>query len=81
MGFFSGGGDIRLSWRAVRDATGYLVEEERDGQWVAVEAGVIQENVPCLIVKGRGAGPYFFRVRSVRSGQRSNVSLPTKVER
>lgn len=82
MGLFTGTGDIRLSWRAVSEATGYLVEEEREGQWVSVEDGVIQENRPSLIVKGRsGAGPYFFRVRAVRAGVRSSSSLPTKVER
>lgn len=82
MGLFTGTGDIRLSWRPVAEATGYLVEEERDGKWVSVEEGVISENRPSLVVKGRsGAGPYVFRVRSVRYGLRSSESLPTKVER
>ncbi|MBT9583191.1 fibronectin type III domain-containing protein [bacterium] len=82
MGLFTGKGDIRLSWRMVAEATGYLVEEEREGQWVSLEDGIIQENRPSLIVKGHGgAGPYLFRVRAVRHGQRSSVSLPTKVER
>lgn len=82
MGLFTGSGDIRLSWRPVAEATGYLVEEEREGKWVSLEEGVITENRPSLVVKGRsGAGPYLFRVRSVRDGVRSSESLPTKVER
>jgi hypothetical protein len=82
MGLFNGKGDIRLSWRIVQEATGYLVEEEKDGQWVSLDEGVIPENQPSVILKGRGgAGPYLFRVRSLRHGLRSSPSLPTRVER
>lgn len=82
MGIFNGEGQWRLSWRAVREATGYLVEEEKDGQWSVLDDGVIQENRPSLIVKSHPApGPYLFRVRAVRGGVRSSPSLPIKVER
>ncbi len=82
MGLFVGDGKIRLSWREVKEATGYLVEEERDGQWVTAPEGVIEEARPSLMVSGRGGpGPYLFRVRSRRQGSQSSPSLPLRVER
>jgi len=81
MGMFTSQSDVRLSWRPVREATGYLVEEEKEGKWVLLEDGVVNENRPSFVLKNRGAGPYFFRVRAVRSGVRSSYSLPTKIER
>lgn len=81
MGLYNSQSDIRLSWRMVRDATGYQVEEEKDGKWVLLEDGIIEENRPSFVLKNRGAGPYLFRVRAVRYGVRSSFSLPTKIER
>lgn len=81
MGLFMAQGDIRLSWRPVKEATGYQVEEEKDGKWVLLEDGIIEENKPSFVLKNRGAGPYLFRVRAVRYGVRSSFSLPTKIER
>lgn len=82
MGFFAGDDRVRLSWRKLAEANGYLVEEEREGQWVVLEKGVIDENQPSLVLQGyRSPGPYVFRVRATRAGQRSRPSLPTKVER
>lgn len=82
MGFFAGDDRLRLSWRKLPEAHGYLVEEEREGQWVTLEKGVIGENQPSLVLDGyRSPGPYVFRVRATRAGQRSRPSLPTKVER
>ncbi|MBX3170547.1 MAG: fibronectin type III domain-containing protein [Candidatus Eremiobacteraeota bacterium] len=81
MGLYNSQSDIRLSWRPVREATGYQVEEEKDGKWVLLEDGIIEENRPSFVLKNRGAGPYLFRVRAVRYGVRSNFSLPTKIER
>lgn len=81
MGLYNSQSDIRLSWRLVREATGYQVEEEKDGKWVMLEDGIIEENRPSFVLKNRGAGPYLFRVRAVRYGVRSSFSLPTKIER
>jgi hypothetical protein len=81
MGLYTSQTDMRLSWRPVKEATGYLVEEERDGKWVILEDGIIEENRPSFVLKNRGAGPYLFRVRAVRYGVRSSFSLPTKIER
>lgn len=81
MGLYNSQSDIRLSWRMVRDATGYQVEEEKDGKWELLEDGIIEENRPSFVLKNRGAGPYLFRVRAVRYGVRSGFSLPTKIER
>lgn len=81
MGLYSSQSEIRLSWRLVREATGYQIEEERDGKWVLLDDGIIEENRPSFVLKNRGAGPYLFRVRAVRYGVRSSYSLPTKVER
>ena len=81
MGLYMAQGDIRLSWRPVKEATGYQVEEEKDGKWVMLEDGIIEENKPSFVLKNRGAGPYLFRVRAVRYGVRSSFSLPTKIER
>lgn len=81
MGLYNSQSDIRLSWRLVREATGYQVEEEKDGKWVLLDDGIIEENRPSFVLKNRGAGPYLFRVRAVRYGVRSSYSLPTKVER
>ncbi len=81
MGLYNSQSDIRLSWRTVREATGYQVEEEKDGKWVLLEDGIIEENRPSFVLKNRGAGPYLFRVRAVRYGVRSSFSLPTKIER
>ena len=81
MGLFTAQGEIRLSWRPVKEATGYQVEEERDGKWSLLDDGLIEENRPSFVLKNRGAGPYLFRVRAVRYGVRSTFSLPTKIER
>lgn len=81
MGMYTSQSEVRLSWRTVREATGYLVEEEKEGKWVLLEDGTVDENRPSFVLKNRGAGPYFFRVRAVRSGVRSSSSLPTKIER
>jgi len=82
MGFFAGDDRVRLSWRKLAEANGYLVEEQRDGQWITLEKGVIDGNQPSLVLEGyRSPGPYVFRVRATRAGQRSRPSLPTKVER
>ena len=81
MGFYSSQSEIRLSWRAVREATGYQIEEEKEGKWVLLDDGILEENRPSFVLKNRGAGPYLFRVRAVRYGVRSSYSLPTKVER
>jgi len=81
MGMYTSQSDVRLSWRPVREATGYLVEEEKEGKWVLLDDGIVDENRPSFVLKNRGAGPYFFRVRAVRYGVRSSYSLPTKIER
>ncbi|MBN9418771.1 hypothetical protein ABS71_14430 [bacterium SCN 62-11] len=81
MGLYTSQSDVRLSWRPVKDATGYQVEEEKDGKWVLLDDGIIEENRPSFVLKNRGSGPYLFRVRAVRYGVRSSFSLPTKIER
>lgn len=82
MVFFSGDDKARLSWRKVSEATGYLVEEEREGRWQALEKGVVVENQPWIVLSGYPSpGPYHFRVRSLRGGQQSPPSLPARLER
>lgn len=82
MAFFAGDDTVRLSWRVVREATGYIVEEQKEGQWITPEGGVIQENRPSFTLKRHPSpGPYWFRVTAVRYGVRSNPGWPVKVER
>jgi len=82
MGLYVKQDEIRLSWRRVDEATGYLVEEQKDGQWQLVEEGLIEENRPSILVRSRPApGPYYFRVLALRNGARSQPSFSVKVER
>lgn len=82
LGFFGSDDTIRLSWRPIRDASGYVVEEEKNGRWIAPEEGVIIENRASLTLKRHPSpGPYYFRVYAVRYGLRSTPSLAVRVER
>jgi hypothetical protein len=82
LGFFGSDDTVRLSWRPIRDASGYVVEEEKNGQWLAPEEGVIIENRASIVLKRHPSpGPYYFRVYAVRYGLRSTPSLPVRVER
>ncbi len=82
MGLYVKQDEIRLSWRRVDEATGYLVEEQKDGAWQMVEEGLIEENRPSILVRSRPApGPYYFRVLALRNGARSQPSFTVKMER
>lgn len=77
---FSSNEQVRLTWRPVDNATGYVVEEEKDGKWITPPEGVIEENRPSLTLKNHFMpGPFNFRVRAVRSGSRSEPSWPTRL--
>ncbi len=80
---FSSQDVIKLSWRKVRGATRYYIEEEKDGAWVPVEKLDTAEGGNVADIKDHPTpGPYRFRVRAVgRNGKSSEPSFPCTARR
>lgn len=62
------GGTVSLLWTTVANATRYVVEESRSPDWNATEV-VYSGTETHVVIYGRSAGDYFYRVRgeSVRA--------------
>ncbi|MBI3925620.1 MAG: fibronectin type III domain-containing protein [Armatimonadetes bacterium] len=74
---------VKLSWRKVKDAKRYYVEEERNGVWKPVEK-LQGEPSSCIvtILEHYSPGPYRFRVRAVGpNGKSSAPSWPVTADR
>jgi hypothetical protein len=71
-------GTITLVWKIVAGATRYVVEESRDAAWNGAE--VIYSGLQTrLVIYGRSAGAYFYRIRvetaAVTSDWSSGISV------
>lgn len=74
---------VKLSWRKVRGAARYYVEEEKDGAWVPCQEADSSEGSNVADIKNHPTpGPYRFRVRAVgRNGKSSPPSFPCTARR
>ncbi|MDX6527772.1 MAG: hypothetical protein QOH41_62 [Blastocatellia bacterium] len=71
-------GTITLVWKSVADATRYVVEESRDPAWNGAEV-IYSGPQTRLVIYGRSAGDYFYRIRvetaAVTSDWSSGISV------
>lgn len=74
---------IKLSWRPVPGATGYVIEEQKEGVWKPAEDIVgAREATSVIILNHPTPGPYTFRLRAIGSnGKFSEPSWEYKMER
>ncbi|MCA9797442.1 MAG: fibronectin type III domain-containing protein, partial [Candidatus Eremiobacteraeota bacterium] len=81
--FFTSQDEIKLTWRAVRLADRYYVEEELEGKWEPVKPEVqVRSSNEVLIKEHPTPGPYRFRVRAVgKNGKSSSPSFPVTARR
>jgi hypothetical protein len=72
------GGTVALVWPSVESATRYVVEESRSSSWN--EAEVIYSGAETgVVIYGRSAGDYFYRVRAETANATSEWSVGINV--
>jgi len=71
-------GTVSLLWTTVPQATRYLVEESRSPSWDATEV-VYAGTETHVVIYGRSAGDYFYRVRAESAGATSEWSVGINV--
>ncbi len=80
IGVFAGSDTVKLSWRQVKGAVRYYVEEFQDDRWRSVAESRGKTYVE--ISDHPSPGPYKFRIRAVGvNGKSSPPSWPVTVER
>lgn len=74
---------IKLSWRPVPGATGYVIEEQKEGVWKPAEDIVGERAATSVIILNHPTpGPYKFRVRAIgTNGKFSEPSWEYTMER
>jgi hypothetical protein len=73
-------GTIVLVWSSVRDTSRYVVEESRSPAWASTEV-IYSGSMTRLVIYGRSAGDYYYRVRAETASASSDWSSEISVRK